>query len=184
VTARLEPPDESSLTEEDRALCAHLVETRGWLPNVFAVGLHSPELMRRVADIGTFFRFDASLDPVLRELVILAVAKETGSTYEWTHHVADAERLGVRPETLERLVSGELEKDPGPIGAAVRFARLIAGGLEVDAGTFDELTRELGARGTYELATLVAFYVMLSRLIGALGVPLEEGVSPRTPGQS
>ncbi len=178
---------------EAQAAYDHVAETRGGgqLGNVFKALANSPGALENVAAVGEFVRggvvqgerFGSSLRRGLQELVILTVAHEVRNVYEWTGHwrTVDgfAERLHLSPEVLQMIGKPELEQQPAPVGASVRFARLVARGQEVDEATITSLKETLGDAGLVDLTVNVTYYLLLSRLIDVLKVPLDGSVEPR-----
>jgi len=111
--------------------------------------------------------------------VILTVAHETRCVYEWTHHWEIAQQLGIAPAVLSAVGTTQLGREPDPIGATARYARLVAHAEEVDDATFTTLKGTLGDAGMVELTVTIGYYGLLARVINTLQVPLEEGVEPR-----
>jgi 4-carboxymuconolactone decarboxylase len=148
---------------------------RGFVPNVFGAMAHSPELLDAVSRVGSFFRTGSVLDPTLREAVVLAVAYEVRSSYEWSQHVPVAKRLGLDPVAVVTggTVGGEQIIDDG-----VAFARSILSGGRPSAETEGRLSDRLGVKGLVELTVLTGYYAMLASVIEAWSVPLDPGVRP------
>ena len=87
-------------------------------------------------------------DDELRELLILTAAQCTGSAYEWTHHYHISEKLGIDKETLNSIGSAEIEQRPNGVGAALRFARLVASNEQIDDQTFEAVRDKFGDKYT------------------------------------
>jgi len=178
--AKLSPVDLSALDDRQAEVYRHLLETRGWLPNVLRVGLHNPDALSAFTGVGSYFRQASPLDPAVHELVILTVAHETRSVYQWTHHVGDAEGLGLDRDTLRRLLV-ERDADEQPLLAAVvRLTRAIVAAETPDEATFATLTVEVGEAGIYALAILAVYYLGISRLVVAFEVELDDGADAAT----
>ena len=64
--------------------------------------MHVPTLADRVAALEDYFRFNAALPAVDRELVIMATAREMGARYPWARHEARRE-VGTRTEAIEAV---------------------------------------------------------------------------------
>src|SRR5205823_6803753 len=79
----------------------HIAGTRGGVAGPYQVLIQVPALAERVADLGTYLRFEGLLAGTDRELAILVVAREIGSRYEWVGHEAIARKEGVRPEAID-----------------------------------------------------------------------------------
>ena len=179
-TARvpLVPRDEVPAEHRDRY--DHVGEVRGGhMPDAFRAMAHSPHAMERIAGVGEYLRFDSGFDAKLRELVTLVVTQKTGCTLEWTAHWGLAVKEGVAEDLLGRLGSPEAEKEPEPVGSALRFARQVTDGEEVDDETIAVLRAELGDKGLIDLITLVGYYLALSRIIETLHIPLPSGMVPQ-----
>ncbi|GIW40820.1 MAG: hypothetical protein KatS3mg076_1397 [Candidatus Binatia bacterium] len=90
--------------------------------NIFRALLHRPATAKALCDLLLSLLFQGTLDPRLRELVIMRIGWVTGSDYEWTQHWRIAqERFGVTAEDLlaVRRVAG---------GGALRAARACRAG--------------------------------------------------------
>lgn len=140
-------PEDPGLSERAREVAEYLTETRGSVPNIFRAGMHSPELLGRLVQVGGYLRFESILDDRLRELVILSVADETGCAYERAHHAPIARGLGVRDDELSPAGLEELANDQSLEGVALRFARLLVRGSKVPAETLETIRAGLGEQG-------------------------------------
>ncbi|HEV8636649.1 MAG TPA: carboxymuconolactone decarboxylase family protein [Chloroflexota bacterium] len=94
VTRDMLPPD-------GQAAWDHIAATRGGVGGPYQVLIEVPALAERVADLGTYLRFEGLLDAPERELAILVVARELGARFEWVGHEPIARRAGTRPEAIE-----------------------------------------------------------------------------------
>lgn len=140
-------------------------------PKVFTTLARHPRLFRR------WLRFASALMPggVLRraetELVILRVAHNCRSDYEWGQHERLAVAAGLAREDVERVRSG-----PGAGGWSDRQELLLraADELHAERTISDSLWAELrpvySDRELIELCMLVGHYEMLAMTLNALGV--------------
>lgn len=80
-----------------------------------------------------------------RELVILRVAHNTGSEYEWSHHERIGRRVGLGEEEVARVREG-----PGANGWSAREALLLeaADALHAERDLGDELWGRLASSST------------------------------------
>ena len=67
------------------------------------VQLYSPEIAAHVAAINQYLRFEAGFKPRIREIAILATAREMDSQFEWVAHEPEAFKQGV-PQTVIDVV--------------------------------------------------------------------------------
>jgi len=123
------------------------------------------------------------LDPLLRELAILQVARLSGSEYEWVQHVPIAESFGAAPELLAAIAAGE--QDPPLAGDAQRavlsFTREVVRDGAAGEQAVAAMREQLGDRGLVELLLVIGNYLGLARLIATVGLEPHEPVV-RLPG--
>src|SRR5438067_8371432 len=78
--------------------------------NVFRTMAHAESAFRPWMRWGGVLLNDLALDPVLRELAILQVAKlSPGADYEWVQHVPIARSVGATAEQVEAIERGDVE---------------------------------------------------------------------------
>ena len=118
------------------------------------------------------------LDPLLRELAILQVARLSASPYEWTQHVPIAESFGASGELIAAIEAGEDAKAAAAPAqrAVLSFTREV-----IEAGAADEqavasMVELLGERGVVELLLVIGNYMGLARLIATVGLEPHEPV--------
>jgi alkylhydroperoxidase family enzyme len=147
--------------------------TGGGPPNVFTTLARHRGLFRR------WLRFAGGLMPggllprADAELVILRVAHNCASAYEWAHHARLGRAAGLTAEDVDRVRSG-----PGAPGWSPRQALLLrtADALHADRDVGDDLWADLRAelgddeRLPIELALLIGHYEMLAMTLNALRV--------------
>lgn len=122
-----------------------------------------------------------SLDPVVREIVVLDLAKQQELEYEWTEHEPMALRAGVSPAQITAIAQRQpLSADVFPEQAitAVELARTVLAGRTVP----DELWRRavvvLGETSAIEVIFAVAWWggfvpVLIRSLLPLSGVETE-----------
>ena len=181
--ARLPFVSRDDLPEDQRPIFDRIAETRssdardGGVPASFGVLLNSPAAAEAVAGLGEYLRFQSSLDPVIREIAILSVAREIDSPFEWAHHEPVARRVGVRDETIESIRIGRAPMGlPAKEGVFAQAAKEIAGKGTMAERTFQTILHLLGPAGTVDLIVLAGYYAMLGGALSALDVELEPGL--------
>jgi alkylhydroperoxidase family enzyme len=148
-------------------------------PNIFTTLGRHPRLFRawlrysaRLMPFGSLPRRDA-------ELVILRVAWQCRSAYEWNQHVALALSVGL----THAEVAGSAE-GPSAIVFTERQRSLLAVSDELLAGralsdaTWRAVQATLNDRQVIELCLLVGHYQGLASAIGGLGIQVEERSKP------
>jgi alkylhydroperoxidase family enzyme len=140
-------------------------------PNIFTTLARHRRLFR------PWLRFAGALMPGGRlpredsELLILRVAHNTGSEYEWSQHEHLASTAGLRSEDVARVREGHLAA-----GWSERQRLLLRAADElhaermISASTWDELRPRLSDVELIELCMLVGHYEMLAMTLNSLGV--------------
>ena len=133
--------------------------------NIFRTLAHAESVLRPSLRFGGAILGRLELDPVLRELAILEVARQTDAEYEWVQHVAIGESVGVSDGQITALESG----DTSALGQAerlvVEFTDAVVGGPRVEDGLFERLRRAIGDRQIVELLLAIGFYWTLARVM-------------------
>ena len=86
--SRLPLINRDALKPDDQAVWDRIATVRTGVRGPFGVLMHVPTLADRVAALEDYFRFNAALPAVDRELVIMATAREMGARYPWARHEA------------------------------------------------------------------------------------------------
>jgi alkylhydroperoxidase family enzyme len=155
------------------------VESRSGLPHSFGVLFNSPDAAEVVGALGEYLRFKSPLDPVIREIAILATARALNSQYEWTHHEAVARRVGVREQVIDAIRSGRAPMGlPAKEGVFAQAAKELVTKGTLSERTFQAILHLLGPQQSVDLVVLIGYYAMLGTALSALGVELEEGLEP------
>lgn len=160
--------------DDSDAALATVLSDRGTIPNVFRAMSASPGLLEAVAPIGTFFRESSVLPPHVREAIVVAVAFDTESTYEWCHHARIARRLALDPVRI--ALDGPWVPGDELIRAGVTVGRACLSKKPIDADAAALLAEQLGPRAVVEATGIAGYYAMLAALVVAWEVPLDSGV--------
>jgi alkylhydroperoxidase family enzyme len=182
MTPRIGPGDRSQIGVLNHALARALgAAAGGGPPNIFTTLGRHRGLFRR------WLRFAGALMPGGRlprpdsELVILRVAHNCGSEYEWRHHERLGALSGLSGEEIARVREGA--GAPGWTPRQVLLLRA-ADELHSPARTISDdlwaaLSAELDERELIELCMLIGHYEMLAMTLNALQV--EPDRAPRKP---
>jgi len=153
-----------------------ITELRGGrLAKVFSLFLNAPEMAARIGDVGAYGRFRSVVPDDVREIAILATAREFGCQYEFTHHVPIAKQADVRDVVIEGINAETTEGMRPEESAIVEYARQVLSN-RVDDAAFAAIEGMLGRQGAVEATMIVGYYAMMGHTMMALGVELEEGV--------
>ena len=142
--------------------------------NVTRMMSHAPALMVAYSKLGSHLLLKGTLDPVLREAVILRVGQLCGSDYEWHQHVSVARAVGMPEEMLSAIEAGRYDDLPDGIRLAVRAAEEVYRDHRVSDDTFAALRRDFDEPQLVELVLLPGFYIMTAGYLRSLDIEVEE----------
>lgn len=112
------------------------------------------------------------LDPLLRELAILQVARQVGSEYEWVQHDPIARAVGATAEQVDAIHSGR-DDDPSfdsDQSLVLRVTRTTVTEGSASEEQVAELEQRLGARQVVELLLVIGNYTAIAMLIASTGL--------------
>ena len=144
------------------------------MPNVLTT------LMRHPAMAGPFLAYNnvllraPTLEPRLRELVVLRVAWRTRSEYEWVQHVRMADRCGITVEEIEAVGAGATAGSWSELEADVLAATdQLLDGFRIEDDTWARLARRLDERQLLELLFVAGTYTCLAMAFNSVGLALD-----------
>ncbi len=167
--ARLPGRSREDLPEEGRRVYDEIVASRGEVDEAFQVLLPRPELLRRIAHLGSYIRFGSSLPASIRECIILAAAREMHSEFEWASHEPQARQAGVSDDTLHAIRKGELPSGDGE-GAVVQLVYETLRDHRVTDAVFGRVERAFGVEGMTEVAATLGYYALLGSILNVFDV--------------
>jgi 4-carboxymuconolactone decarboxylase len=142
--------------------------------NLYQVLANQPRALAAFLEMSRYVRSESSLDGGLRELAILATAKELGQEYEIAHHTEAAARVGVPAAKVEAVVAGAALEPLTPAErAAVEFARQAAHTRSCDDATFQRLQSLFSTEEIVDLVVTTGWYHLCGAILGPLRVELE-----------
>src|SRR5712691_6217708 len=161
---------EAELTPDQRALLDSIRSgPRGGGTTIrgpFAVFLHAPAFGELAQKLGGHCRFKTAVPPRLSEFAVLVTARLWRAQYEWFAHVPQAERAGVKPETIRDLHKGRVPKSaPKDERAIYYFIQELYKGKRVSDKTFGRVLAVLGEPATIELVGILGYYVLISMIL-------------------
>jgi 4-carboxymuconolactone decarboxylase len=147
--------------------------------NIFRLLAHAQTAFRPFMRFGGSVLTRLELDPVLRELAILQVARQAEAEYEWVQHVAIGRSVGVADGQIAAIEEGDLESDAlGPDQRAVlEFTRAVVHGPRVPDELFARLRGHLSEREVVELLLTIGDYWMLARVMTVLEIDVDPPAS-------
>jgi 4-carboxymuconolactone decarboxylase len=169
---RLSAPDRNALAPEDQAVWDRIAAVRSGVRGPFGVLMHVPQLADRVRALEDYFRFDAELPGVDRELVILATARELGARYAWARHEHRGREEGTRAQAIDVVrANGSLDGLTPRERLLVETTRALLRTRRLSDEHYQRALAELGERQLIELVGLVGHYCLVGLTLGAFDVP-------------
>jgi AhpD family alkylhydroperoxidase len=167
--------DEDPLDDRVQGVVARLPEPR---INLFRMLANAPALIGPTLRLGEAILTSGDLDPALRELAILHVARLTGTEYEWVQHQEIARLIGIEEQKLAAIAAGEI------IGPAfdrreLMTLRLVGHVLEDAAPPAElviEVEAEIGRSPLMELLLVTGYYEMLGGVMRAVRLDVDNVV--------
>jgi alkylhydroperoxidase family enzyme len=166
---RIQPVDPAAASEPVRDALGRLPEL-----NIFKTLAHAETAFRPFLRFGGAILGQLELDPKLRELAILQVARDAEAEYEWVQHVAIAGAVGVPDEQIAAVERGDLDAFEEPERAVLELAAAVVAGPRVPDVLFGRVRAHLDDRRIVELLLTVGDYLMLARVMTVLQIELDQ----------
>jgi 4-carboxymuconolactone decarboxylase len=169
--SRLPAINRDALAPDDQAVWDRIAAVRTGVRGPFGVLMHVPALADRVAALEDYFRFNAALPAVDRELVIMATAREMGARYPWARHEARGREVGTTPEAIEAVrLNGSLEQLTARERLLVEIVRTLLRTHALPDALYMRALAELGRRQLIETVALAGHYSLIGLAVNAFAV--------------
>lgn len=181
---RLPLPDRESLEEAGRQAFdrANRPGTIAGLQGPAGIQLHSPGVAPHLSALNTYLRFEAGLSAQVREIAILATAREMDSQFEWVAHEPQALSDGVSPTVIDVIRHRRSTVGLGDQEALViELARQLWRDHKVNAETFAKLKAAYGPRKVIDLVVLMGTYANTAAMLALVDMQIPEGREPLLP---
>ena len=157
--------------EEHRSLFDAIAASIATVRGPFTMLLHSAELCRRHLDVSRYLRRESRLADDVKELAIIATAREKDCPYVWAEHAAAARKSGVSDRAVAVVRDRE---ELAALAAAERdvidYVCQIHHDNRVDGPLFDRLRSRCGVTGLIDLTCLIGHYGIVSGILNAFEV--------------
>ena len=132
--------------------------------------------------LNSYLRFQAGFDPKVREVAILAVAREMDSQFEWVAHEPEALKEGVPPNVIDvikhrKSTAGLDETD----AAVIELGRGLWREHKVPSALFARLKAIFGPNKLVDLVLLMGNYAGTAAMLTAMDMQLHKGKEPLLP---
>ena len=162
--------DPNQLTAADRALYQSMVARRkehgAPFDGPYAALMNHPQLCKRIEELGFYLKFEGHLPRNIYQFVVLSVARQTGSAFEWADHIEHARTAGVPEQVIDILkIQGILEDSfPPPYQLPAHILALTLSWKNIPVELQRDAITAYGMQGFIELVTLSGFYQMFSTI--------------------
>lgn len=175
---RLTPLAPHQWDEEQRELLKPVIEGKGLargVLNVFATLVRHPKLYKRWSVFATHVLFKSSISDRARELLILRVAHNCGSTYEWGQHESYAKEITDLSDTeIASIKSSGIAAHWGEYDAILlTMADELHSDHCIGDETWGALQQHLSETQIMDAIFTVGNYTQLAMALNSLGVQLE-----------
>lgn len=161
---------DDELYDEQRALIAPFAQAQRDFA-VFRTMLQHPAAMRAFLGWGAYILSEQnSLEPRLRELVILRTGAVRGCAYEFLRHAVIARQHGFTDDDLRKVARSSPDEWDGVEGMALRAVDELTDQGRISPPTFDALQGELGDKGAIDLLWTVGQYSQVCMFLLTAGV--------------
>lgn len=175
--ARLNPPAREELSHDEQSAFDHITASRGHIGGPFTVLVRSPELGKRICDVGAYVRFESGLPANLRTIAVMCVARTFNCRFEWAGWTKQAREAGVSEEIITAI-----RERRHPEGLSPEEELVVAYGMQllspehrVDQATYDAVVERFGTKGAIDLTMNFGYFAMLSFALNAFDVDVPEG---------
>ena len=167
------------LAPEHKKVYDAIAQSRGVVGGPWLALLHSPELAARTAHLGSYIRFDSSLDHKVIEFTALVSARELECKHEWAAHTMHGQKAGIPMETIRAVYQKKgAESFSSEDAQIVSFVREMIHSHRVNEATFQAIYGRFGEKGMVELTATIGYYAMLACTLNTFDVytftPVEE----------
>jgi 4-carboxymuconolactone decarboxylase len=177
---RREDLDEAGRAHYDRVTApgATIVGLRG--PS--GIHLYSPQTAEHARALNRYLRYEAGFSPRVREIAILATAREMDSQFEWCAHEPEALKEGVEPGVIDAIKHRKATAGLDPaVATVIELAREIFRDHKVTSATFARAREIFGPAKLVDLVLLMGNYAGTAALLAAFDMQLPEGKTPLLP---
>ena len=146
------------------------------------IQLFSPKTAASVSALNRYLRFEAGFTPHIREVAILAAAREMDSQFEWVAHEPEALKEGVPQSTIDIIKYRRSTEGLDATDALViELGRQLWRDHKVKSETFAKLLNIFGPNKLIELVMLMGDYAATAALLAAVDMQLRAGEKPLLP---
>jgi 4-carboxymuconolactone decarboxylase len=126
--------------------------------------------------LGTYLRSGTGLSEPVREVCVLATAREFNNAFEWAAHEPEALRVGVPEQIIQSIKFREPSAEmDAPFGTVVELVREAFTAGSVSAATYDAAVALLGVPLLIDLISLAGMYASTAAMLTVFDMQLDAG---------
>jgi 4-carboxymuconolactone decarboxylase len=152
--------------------------------NITATMAHNPRVQAAVSALGQALVFHGQWSDRERELMILRVAWNCRSEYEFAQHAGLATAAGVTDAELDAIAGGDLKSFSSREMNLITSVDEMCTGNDISDQTWQQVSSSETNASLVELLVLVGFYRMMAGFLTTTRVALEKGISGWPAGSS
>jgi alkylhydroperoxidase family enzyme len=173
TTGRIRVPPLAPDERDERQ--AELVKQAGAELGVYTTLVRNPDVFADLLPFGQRLLQLSTLDPPVRELLILRVAWRCRAPYVWSHHEVAGRSVGLTDDDLAVLTTDTVD-DREPLRAVLlRAADELVADHRLSDATWPDMADRYPTEQIIEICLLVGQYAMLAGTLNSLGVQIEDG---------
>jgi 4-carboxymuconolactone decarboxylase len=183
---RVPLPKRDELDDDGKEIFDHFMDPDGGtyvgIRGPGGIRLHSPKLSQLTQDLNSYLRHESGITKRVRELAILATARELNHQFEWVAHEPAALKVGISQEIVDiikyrKSVEGLDETD----AVVIEFGRQLMGARKVEPETFAAAQRLFGTRMLVDIVSVIGSYAATGALLTAFDIQLHPRKEPLLP---
>jgi len=174
VMARVRLLDYDQVSPDARKVFEKLVANGAKILNIYRALAHCPPVMLDWMRLGNTLLTKSKLPAKLRELVILRIARLSGSKYEWTQHCPVAIEAGVTERQINEIDKWkESEAFSSGERAALQYTDEVVQSVSVNDETYDQLKSFLSEQEIVELTLSIGYWMLTARVLVPLKIDMD-----------
>lgn len=134
--------------------------------------MNHPELCQRIEALGYYLKFDGHLPRDVYRFIVLAVARETNTPFEWFEHIKHALDAGLPQNVIETLKTQGVSSPnfSNPYRLAAQILKKTLNWKNIPDKLQTEALKEYGMHGFVGIVVLSGFYQMFSAINQAFDI--------------
>lgn len=183
---RVPLPKREELDDDGKEIFDHFMDPDGGtyvgIKGPGGIRLHSPKLSKLTQEVNYYLRHESGISKRVRELAILATARELNHQFEWVAHEPAALKVGISQEIVDIIKYRKpVDKLDETDAVVIEFGRQLMGARRVEPETFAAAQRLFGTRMLVDIVSVIGSYAATGALLTAFDIQLHPGKEPLLP---